>query len=111
MNVSSVPPDSEGLPSGSAARLGASSGRETDAAHRAPRRIGRESMSEIHGTVGSYVVNALDAEELEEFEAHLAVCSTCTREVQEFSEMAAEFIAARATQPPPRTTQGSLRPT
>ena len=32
MNVSSVPPDSEGLPSGSAARLGASSGRETDAA-------------------------------------------------------------------------------
>jgi RNA polymerase sigma-70 factor (ECF subfamily) len=32
VNVSSVPPDSEGLPSGSAARLGASSGRETDAA-------------------------------------------------------------------------------
>ena len=73
--------------------------------------LGGGSMSEIHGAVGSYVVNALDAEKLEEFEAHLAVCSTCTREVQEFSEMAAEFIAARATQPPPRTTQGSLRPT
>ena len=40
-------------------------------------------MSEIHGAVGSYVVNALDPDELEEFEAHLAVCPTCIREVQE----------------------------
>ena len=48
-------------------------------------------MSEIHGAVGSYVVNALDPDELEEFEAHLAVCPTCSREVQEFGETAAEL--------------------
>ena len=48
-------------------------------------------MSEIHGAVGSYVVNALDGDEREEFEAHLAVCPTCTREVQEFCETAAEL--------------------
>ena len=48
-------------------------------------------MSEIHGAVGSYVVNALDPDELDEFEAHLAVCPTCSREVQEFGETAAEL--------------------
>ena len=59
-------------------------------------------MSEIHNPVGSYVVNALDPDELEEFEAHLAVCPTCTREVQEFSETAAELsLLASATPPPP----------
>ena len=58
-------------------------------------------MSEIHGAVGSYVVNALDGDEREEFEAHLAVCPTCTREVQEFCETAAELsLLASATQPP-----------
>jgi hypothetical protein len=59
-------------------------------------------MSEIHGAVGSYVVNALDPDELDEFEAHLAVCPTCTREVQEFGETAAELsLLASATPPPP----------
>ena len=48
-------------------------------------------MSEIHGAVGSYVVNALDPDELDEFEAHLAVCPTCSREVQEFGETVAEL--------------------
>lgn len=58
-------------------------------------------MSEIHGAVGSYVVNALDGDEREEFEAHLAVCPTCTREVQEFCETAAELsLLASATSPP-----------
>jgi anti-sigma-K factor RskA len=59
-------------------------------------------MSEIHGAVGSYVINALDPLELEEFEAHLAVCPTCTREVREFCETAAEFsLLAPQTAPPP----------
>jgi anti-sigma-K factor RskA len=59
-------------------------------------------MSEIHGAVGSYVVNALDPDELEEFEAHLAVCPTCAQEVQEFRETAAELslLASPATPPP-----------
>ena len=33
-------------------------------------------MSEVHSAVGSYVVNALDGTELDEFEEHLAVCET-----------------------------------
>ncbi|SDT30431.1 Anti-sigma-K factor RskA [Friedmanniella luteola] len=58
-------------------------------------------MSEIHGATGSYVLNALDASELEEFEAHLAVCPTCSREVVEFCETAAELSLLAATPPPP----------
>lgn len=59
-------------------------------------------MSEIHGAVGSYVINALDADELDEFEAHLSVCPTCSREVAEFCETAAELsLLASLTAPPP----------
>ena len=58
-------------------------------------------MSEIHGATGSYVVNALDPNELDEFEAHLAVCPTCSREVVEFCETAAELSLLAAAPPPP----------
>ena len=58
-------------------------------------------MSEIHGAVGSYVVNALDGAELSEFEAHLAVCETCRREVMEFSETAGHLGSLVETPPPP----------
>ena len=66
-------------------------------------------MSEIHGAVGSYVVNALDPSELDEFEAHLAVCPTCSREVVEFAETAAELsLLATATAPPPELRNSIL---
>jgi Anti-sigma-K factor rskA, C-terminal/Putative zinc-finger len=59
-------------------------------------------MSEVHGAVGAYVVNALDPDERKEFEAHLAVCPTCSREVVEFGETAAELsVLASVTPPPP----------
>jgi hypothetical protein len=58
-------------------------------------------MSEIHGAVGSYVVNALDGAELSEFESHLAVCETCRREVVEFSETAGHLGSLVETTPPP----------
>jgi hypothetical protein len=58
-------------------------------------------MSEIHGAVGSYVVNALDPDEMDEFEAHLAGCPTCSREVQEFGETAAELSLLASATPPP----------
>jgi hypothetical protein len=64
-------------------------------------------MSEIHGAVGAYVVNALDPDELEEFEAHLAVCPTCSREVVEFGETAAE-LSLLASAPPPAALRGSI---
>ena len=65
-------------------------------------------MSEIHGAVGSYVVNALDPDELEEFEAHLAVCPTCSREVREFGETAAELALLASAPPPPAALRGSI---
>jgi Anti-sigma-K factor rskA/Putative zinc-finger len=58
-------------------------------------------MSEIHGAVGAYVVNALGPDEREEFEAHLAVCPTCSREVVEFGETAAELSVLASVTPPP----------
>jgi hypothetical protein len=64
-------------------------------------------MSEIHGAVGAYVVNALDPDELEEFEAHLAVCPTCSREVVEFGETAAE-LSLLANVLPPAALRGSI---
>jgi anti-sigma-K factor RskA len=65
-------------------------------------------MSEIHGAVGSYALNALDPDEREEFEAHLAVCPTCTREVQEFGETAAELSLLASAIPPPAELRGSI---
>jgi Anti-sigma-K factor rskA, C-terminal/Putative zinc-finger len=65
-------------------------------------------MSEIHGAVGSYVVNALDPDELEEFEAHLAECPTCSREVMEFCETAAELSLLASAPPPPPALRGSI---
>jgi Anti-sigma-K factor rskA, C-terminal/Putative zinc-finger len=65
-------------------------------------------MSEIHGAVGSYVVNALNPDEREEFEAHLAVCPTCSREVVEFGETAAELSLLASVPPPPAALRGSI---
>ncbi|WP_375432398.1 anti-sigma factor domain-containing protein [uncultured Friedmanniella sp.] len=64
-------------------------------------------MSEIHGATGSYVLHALDTSELDEFEAHLAACATCSREVIEFCETAAE-LSLLATAPPPAALKGSI---
>ena len=58
-------------------------------------------MSEIHGATGSYVLHALDPSELDEFEAHLAVCPTCSQEVVEFCETAAELSLLASAPPPP----------
>jgi len=65
-------------------------------------------MSEIHGAVGAYVVNALEPDEREEFEAHLAVCPTCSREVVEFGEAAAELSVLASATPPPAGLRRSI---
>lgn len=57
-------------------------------------------VNEIHGATGAYVVNALTTDELEAFEAHRAVCPTCSREVAEFCETA-PMLAVLADAPPP----------
>ena len=59
-------------------------------------------MTEIHGVTGLYAVDALDAAELEAFEAHRAVCPTCRDEVAELCETAPRLsVLAGAPLPPP----------
>ena len=66
-------------------------------------------MSEIHGATGSYVVDALDPDELGEFEAHLQVCPTCRREIAEFCETANQLsLLAHAPAPPPNLRDAVL---
>jgi anti-sigma-K factor RskA len=57
-------------------------------------------MSEIHGASGSYVLNALEPSERDEFEAHLAECETCSRELAELRETASEMSLLSVTAPP-----------
>ena len=64
-------------------------------------------MSEVHGAVSAYVMHALDGHELDEFEAHLAGCETCRREVVELREAAAE-LSVRARTTPPAALKGSV---
>lgn len=65
-------------------------------------------MSDVHAAVGSYVADALDATERAEFEAHLAVCETCRREVAELSEATAELSVLAQSPPPPAVRAGVL---
>jgi anti-sigma factor RsiW len=57
-------------------------------------------MSELHETTGSYVLNALDAAEIREFEAHLDTCETCPDEVAVFGRIAAELTLLELATPP-----------
>ena len=58
-------------------------------------------MIEIHESTGAYAVDALEPPELAEFEAHLATCQICSREVCEFCETTAELTLMTETTPPP----------
>ena len=57
-------------------------------------------MTEMHESTGTYALNALDAAELTEFEAHLATCETCSVEVAEFCETAVELSLLSLATPP-----------
>jgi anti-sigma-K factor RskA len=58
-------------------------------------------MSDIHALSGAYAVDALDDDEREQFEQHLAVCPECRAEVRSFSETAALIAGTEAETPPP----------
>ena len=58
-------------------------------------------MSDIHALSGAYAVDALDDDERELFEQHLAVCPECRAEVRSFSETAALIAETEAETPPP----------
>ncbi|MGV8847739.1 anti-sigma factor [Tessaracoccus sp.] len=58
-------------------------------------------MSEMHALTASYVADALDIDELAEFDAHLETCESCREEVAELREVMAEVGARHASAPPP----------
>ncbi|HZA31928.1 MAG TPA: anti-sigma factor [Propionibacteriaceae bacterium] len=64
-------------------------------------------MSEVHGAVGSYVVDALDPEERADFESHLATCEYCRTEVDKLSE-AVSKLAALEIIPPPTSVRDNV---
>ncbi len=66
-------------------------------------------MSDSHAAVGAYVVHALGPEERAEFEAHLAECETCRREVAEFRETTGELSVLSSAAPPPELKGSVMR--
>src|SRR4029077_5206490 len=53
-------------------------------------------------------VDALDDDEREQFEQHLAVCPECRAEVQSFCETAALMAEAQSQNPPPSLRESVL---
>jgi hypothetical protein len=58
-------------------------------------------MIDIHETAAPYAVDALDPDELREYESHLASCSACRDELAELYETAAELSLLALATPRP----------
>jgi anti-sigma-K factor RskA len=56
---------------------------------------------DVHALVGLYVVDALEDEELAQFEAHLPDCAACADEVAEFRATTSRLGGLMAENPPP----------
>lgn len=56
---------------------------------------------DIHALSGAYAVDALDDQERDAFERHLAVCSACQAEVDSLREAAISLADAVSLTPPP----------
>jgi len=55
---------------------------------------------ELHTLTGAYAADALDAEERDRFERHLAACADCRQEVAELRATTARLAGAAYEQPP-----------
>ncbi|HUY72442.1 MAG TPA: anti-sigma factor [Gaiellaceae bacterium] len=59
-------------------------------------------VEKLHDLTAAYALDALDPEEREAYEAHLAECERCREEVAEFSSVAASLAhAVEPASPPP----------
>lgn len=56
---------------------------------------------DVHALAAAYALNAVDADERESFERHLATCEDCRREVAELSEVTVALSEDLAVEPPP----------
>ncbi|RVU24496.1 RNA polymerase subunit sigma [Streptomyces antnestii] len=69
---------------------------------------GPHGSGDVHETVGAYVLGILDDVEASAFEAHLAGCELCARQLDEFSGME-PMLAALADIPEPQGTPARER--
>ncbi|WP_405833689.1 anti-sigma factor domain-containing protein [Streptomyces sp. NBC_00105] len=60
----------------------------------------KHHASEVHVLAAAYALNALEADEREEFAAHLAGCESCRQDAADFEATAARLAAAAAEVPP-----------
>jgi anti-sigma factor RsiW len=58
-------------------------------------------VTNLHALTGAYALDALDADEQAAFEAHLAACPECTREVASLQATVSRLGASTAVPPPP----------
>lgn len=65
-----------------------------------------QGWDDVHALVGAYAVDALDTEERERFEAHLAQCADCRDEVASLQEAAA--LLGPDTVEPPASVRASV---
>ena len=66
----------------------------------------RRALNE-HEDAGAYVLDAMDPRERRAFEAHLAECAACQRDVREFRETLSG-LKELVGQPPPPTLRASV---
>src|SRR5271167_915969 len=62
----------------------------------------------IHDLSAAYALDALDPDEVEAFEEHLATCESCRDAVADFSSVAAELAFAGAPADPPPALRGRI---
>ncbi|MEU9099945.1 anti-sigma factor [Streptomyces sp. NPDC048361] len=65
--------------------------------------------ADLHTLTGAYALHALNDEEREEFECHLAACESCAQEVRELAATAARLGLAMTTLPPAALKANVLR--
>lgn len=65
--------------------------------------------TDLHTLSGAYALNALSAEDAEEFRKHLEVCAACRQEVRELQQAAASMGASEAIEPPPYLKANVMR--
>ena len=65
--------------------------------------------ADVHTLIGAYALDALEDDEREAFERHLAECEPCREEVVGFRRTAVRLAEAAAVVPPPRMRGRVLR--
>ena len=65
--------------------------------------------TELHTLSGAYALNALSADEADQFRRHLEACPACRQEVRELQQAAATMGASEAVAPPPYLKARVLR--